>query len=67
MKLAEVFARDGMSFLASCQNLLSRPWVVDDLDDFKLKWSKKSWKKASFQLAISSLSVVPLDLRVKAS
>ncbi|XP_078444062.1 damage-control phosphatase At2g17340-like [Wolffia australiana] len=45
-QLAEVFARDGMSFLASCQNLVSRPWVIDDLDDFKLKWSKKTWKKA---------------------
>ncbi|KAK1266396.1 hypothetical protein QJS04_geneDACA014497 [Acorus gramineus] len=45
-QLAEVFARDGMSFLASCQNLVSRPWVIDDLENFKLKWSKKSWKKA---------------------
>ncbi|KAH7684362.1 AF1104-like protein [Dioscorea alata] len=45
-QLAEVFARDGMSFLASCQNLVSRPWVIDDLDAFKVKWSKKSWKKA---------------------
>lgn len=48
LKLAEVFSRDGMSFLASCQNLLPRPWVIDDLDTFKLKWSRKSWKKASF-------------------
>ncbi|KAK1256493.1 hypothetical protein QJS04_geneDACA010412 [Acorus gramineus] len=45
-ELAEVFARDGMSFLASCQNLASRPWVIDDLENFKLKWSMKSWKKA---------------------
>ncbi|XP_020593319.1 uncharacterized protein At2g17340-like isoform X2 [Phalaenopsis equestris] len=45
-QLAEVFARDGMSFLASCQNLLSRPWVIDDLDTFKGKWLNKSWKKA---------------------
>ncbi|XP_030461375.1 damage-control phosphatase At2g17340-like isoform X1 [Syzygium oleosum] len=45
-QLAEVFSRDGMSFLASCQNLLPRPWVIDDLDTLKLKWSKKSWKKA---------------------
>ncbi|XP_021811489.1 uncharacterized protein At2g17340-like [Prunus avium] len=45
-QLAEVFSKDGMSFLASCQNLVPRPWVIDDLDDFKLKWSKKSWKKA---------------------
>ncbi|TYK08134.1 DUF89 domain-containing protein [Cucumis melo var. makuwa] len=45
-QLAEVFSRDGMSFLASCQNLVPRPWVIDDLDTFKLKWSKKSWKKA---------------------
>ncbi|KAJ0011294.1 hypothetical protein Pint_34032 [Pistacia integerrima] len=45
-QLAEVFSRDGMSFLASCQNLVSRPWVIDDLETFKLKWSKKPWKKA---------------------
>ncbi|XP_059435336.1 damage-control phosphatase At2g17340-like [Corylus avellana] len=45
-QLAEVFSKDGMSFLASCQNLVPRPWVIDDLDNFKLKWSKKSWKKA---------------------
>ncbi|KAF3434895.1 hypothetical protein FNV43_RR21982 [Rhamnella rubrinervis] len=45
-QLAEVFSRDGMSFLASCQNIVPRPWVIDDLDNFKLKWSKKSWKKA---------------------
>lgn len=45
-QLAEVFAKDGMSFLASCQNLLSRPWVIDDLDVFKNKWTKKSWEKA---------------------
>ncbi|ONK68716.1 uncharacterized protein A4U43_C05F15160 [Asparagus officinalis] len=45
-QLAEVFARDGMSFMASCQNLVPRPWVIDDLDTFKTKWTKKSWKKA---------------------
>ncbi|OAY29044.1 damage-control phosphatase At2g17340 [Manihot esculenta] len=45
-QLAEVFSRDGMSFLASCQNLVPRPWVVDDFYTFKVKWSKKSWKKA---------------------
>ncbi|XP_060667530.1 damage-control phosphatase At2g17340-like [Ziziphus jujuba] len=45
-QLAEVFSRDGMSFLASCQNIVPRPWVIDDLDTFKLKWSKKPWKKA---------------------
>jgi hypothetical protein len=47
LKLAEVFAKDGMSFLASCQNLLSRPWVIDDLDAFKNKWTKKSWEKVN--------------------
>ncbi|KAG2706261.1 hypothetical protein I3760_05G095800 [Carya illinoinensis] len=45
-QLAEVFSKDGMSFLASHQNLVPRPWVIDDLDIFKLKWSKKPWKKA---------------------
>lgn len=44
-QLAEVFSKDGMSFLASCQNLVPRPWVIDDFDAFKLKWSKKPWKK----------------------
>ncbi|XP_020399257.1 pantothenate kinase 4 isoform X1 [Zea mays] len=46
-QLAEVFAKDGMSFLASCQNLVSRPWVIDDLDAFKSKWTKKSWEKVA--------------------
>jgi hypothetical protein len=47
LKLVEVFAKDGMSFLASFQNLLSRPWVIDDLDAFKDKWTKKSWEKVN--------------------
>jgi len=51
LKLAEIFSKDGMSFLASCQNLVPRPWVIDDLDTFKLKWSKKSWKKAGFMFS----------------
>ncbi|KAL3514926.1 hypothetical protein ACH5RR_021828 [Cinchona calisaya] len=45
-KLAELFSKDGISFLASCQNLVPRPWVVDDLDAFIAKWSRKAWKKA---------------------
>ncbi|CAM8920661.1 unnamed protein product [Rhodiola kirilowii] len=45
-KLAEVFSENGMSFLATCQNIVPRPWVIDDLDAFKLRWTKKSWKKA---------------------
>ncbi|GMP64503.1 hypothetical protein CsSME_00025747 [Camellia sinensis var. sinensis] len=44
-QLAELFSKDGMSFLASCQNLVPRPWVIDDLDAFILKWGRKSWKK----------------------
>ncbi|TKY51962.1 Domain of DUF89 [Spatholobus suberectus] len=44
-QLAEVFSRDEVSFLATCQNLVPRPWVIDDLETFKMKWSKKSWKK----------------------
>ncbi|XP_070677241.1 damage-control phosphatase At2g17340-like [Malus domestica] len=44
-QLAEIFSKDGMSFLASCQNLVPRHWVIDDMDAFKLKWTKKSWKK----------------------
>ncbi|KAL3843307.1 hypothetical protein ACJIZ3_000710 [Penstemon smallii] len=43
--LAELFAKDGMSFQASCQNLVPRPWVIDDLDKFISKWGRKSWKK----------------------
>ncbi|XP_006364340.1 uncharacterized protein At2g17340 isoform X1 [Solanum tuberosum] len=45
-QLAELFSRDGISFLASCQNLVPRPWVIDDLDTFITKWSRESWKKA---------------------
>ncbi|CAN1289437.1 Damage-control phosphatase At2g17340 [Linum perenne] len=47
-QLAEIFSKDGISFLASCQNIVPRPWVIDDLEAFKVRWSKKSWKKASF-------------------
>ena len=47
LKLAEVFSRDGMSFSVTCQNLVTWPWIIDDLESFKMKWSKKSWKKAS--------------------
>ncbi|CAH2076669.1 unnamed protein product, partial [Thlaspi arvense] len=45
-QLAEVFSKDGMSFLASCQNLVLRPWVIDDLDSFQARWIKNPWKKA---------------------
>ncbi|KAK6141106.1 hypothetical protein DH2020_025161 [Rehmannia glutinosa] len=45
-QLAELFAKDGMSFQASSQNLVPRPWVIDDLDNFISKWNRKSWKKA---------------------
>ncbi|KAK7841454.1 uncharacterized protein CFP56_015437 [Quercus suber] len=54
-QLAEIFSKDGMSFLASCQNLVPRPWVIDDLDTFKLKWSKKSWKKAGADIILGIL------------
>ncbi|KAL6211086.1 hypothetical protein ACLB2K_016314 [Fragaria x ananassa] len=57
-QLAEVFSKDGMSFLASCQNLVPRPWVIDDLDTFKLKWSKKSWKKAVIFVDNSGADVI---------
>ncbi|KAG0473615.1 hypothetical protein HPP92_015472 [Vanilla planifolia] len=57
-QLAEVFAKDGMSFLASCQNLVSRPWVIDDLDIFKAKWTKKSWKKAVIFVDNSGADVI---------
>ncbi|XP_068648040.1 damage-control phosphatase At2g17340-like [Aristolochia californica] len=57
-QLAEVFAKDGMSFLASCQSLVPRPWVIDDLDFFKLKWSRKSWKKAVIFVDNSGADIV---------
>ncbi|TQD83523.1 hypothetical protein C1H46_030904 [Malus baccata] len=31
-QFAEVFSNEGMSFFVSCQNLVPRPWVIDDLD-----------------------------------
>ncbi|KAM1742120.1 hypothetical protein ACFX12_012153 [Malus domestica] len=31
-QLAEVFSNKDMSFFVSCQNLVPRPWVIDDLD-----------------------------------
>ncbi|KAG4975040.1 hypothetical protein JHK87_031861 [Glycine soja] len=47
IKLAEVFSRDGVSFSITCQNLVPQPWIIDDdLETFRMAWSKKSWKKA---------------------
>ncbi|XP_019451305.1 PREDICTED: uncharacterized protein At2g17340-like isoform X2 [Lupinus angustifolius] len=43
--LAEVFSKEGISFLSTCQNLVPRPWVIDDLNTFKMKWINKPWKK----------------------
>nr|GEW35849.1 hypothetical protein [Tanacetum cinerariifolium] len=58
MKLAELFSKDGMSFLASCQNIVPRPWVIDDLDTFISKWAKKAWKKAVIFVDNSGADVV---------
>lgn len=67
LKLAEVFAKDGMSFLASCQNLVSRPWVIDDLDAFKHKWTKKSWEKVIYCFTVILLKLhLILNARDKA-
>ncbi|XP_057735594.1 damage-control phosphatase At2g17340-like isoform X1 [Arachis stenosperma] len=45
IELAEAFSRDGMSFSSACEKLVARPWIIDDLDTFKMKWRKKKWKK----------------------
>lgn len=45
-KLAELFASNSMSFVNSYEKLLPRPWVIDDLEQFRLRWLRKSWKKA---------------------
>jgi hypothetical protein len=34
-----------MNFQDSFDKLLPRPWVIDDLDQFKQKWLRKPWKK----------------------
>ncbi|CAI9284746.1 unnamed protein product [Lactuca saligna] len=57
-QLAELFSKDGMSFLASCQNIVPRPWVIDDLDAFISKWSKKPWKKAVIFVDNSGADIV---------
>ncbi|KAJ6792926.1 uncharacterized protein M6B38_381690 [Iris pallida] len=57
-QLAEVFARGGMSFVASCQNLVARPWVIDDLDKYKVKWTKRSWEKAVIFVDNSGADVI---------
>ncbi|XP_039014600.1 damage-control phosphatase At2g17340-like isoform X1 [Hibiscus syriacus] len=57
-ELAKVFSRDGMPFLASCQNLVPRPWVIDDLDTFIAKSSRKSWKKAIIFVDNSGADVI---------
>ncbi|KAL6965182.1 pantothenate kinase [Sarracenia purpurea var. burkii] len=57
-QLAELFSEDGMSFLASCQNLVPRPWVIDDLDAFLLKWGRKSWKKVVIFIDNSGADII---------
>jgi hypothetical protein len=44
-KLAEIYSSSGMNFQDSFDKLLPRPWVIDDLDQFKQKWLRKPWKK----------------------
>lgn len=65
VKLAEMFAKDGMSFLASCQNLLPRPWVIDDLDAFKSKWTQKTWKKVILPTQKKKIQIDVLVFRLK--
>ncbi|CAA0827726.1 Uncharacterised conserved protein (UCP030210 [Striga hermonthica] len=57
-QLAEIFAKDGMSFQASCQNLVPRPWVIDDLNKFILKWARRSWKKAVILVDNSGADII---------
>ncbi|CAH2051462.1 unnamed protein product, partial [Thlaspi arvense] len=57
-QLAEVFSRDGISFLATSQNLVPRPWVIDDLENFQAKWINKSWKKAVIFVDNSGADIV---------
>ncbi|PWA60907.1 hypothetical protein CTI12_AA373690 [Artemisia annua] len=57
-QLAELFSKDGMSFLASCQNIVPRPWVIDDLDTFISKWAKRAWKKAVIFVDNSGADIV---------
>ncbi|CAN6450773.1 unnamed protein product [Victoria cruziana] len=57
-QLAEMFARNGMSFMATCEGLVPRPWVIDNLDIFKHKWSRKSWKKAVIFVDNSGADVI---------
>jgi hypothetical protein len=49
-KLAEIYSSSGMSFQDSFEKLLPRPWVIDDLDQFKQKWLRKPWKKVGIVL-----------------
>lgn len=42
----------------SCQNLVPRPWVIDDLDKFIANWCKKSWKKAVIFVDNSGTDVI---------
>ncbi|EPS59987.1 hypothetical protein M569_14816, partial [Genlisea aurea] len=57
-QLAELFAKDGMSFRASCQNLVPRPWVIDDTESFVSKFVQKVWKKVVVFVDNSGADVV---------
>ncbi|KAI3753016.1 hypothetical protein L2E82_25060 [Cichorium intybus] len=45
-QLANLFSKDGMSFLVNCQNIVYRSYAIDNLDTLIPKWGKKPWKKA---------------------
>jgi hypothetical protein len=57
-KLAEIYSSSGMNFQDSFDKLLPRPWVIDDLDQFKQKWLRKPWKKAVIFVDNSGADVV---------
>ncbi|CAK9220477.1 unnamed protein product [Sphagnum troendelagicum] len=57
-QLAEIYSSSGMNFQDSFDKLLPRPWVIDDLDQFKQKWLRKPWKKAVIFVDNSGADVV---------
>ena len=48
LQTVNMFEKEGVNFETVFERLLPRPWVIDDLDQFKSAFIKKTWKKVDF-------------------
>lgn len=51
MQTIDLFEKGELSFEKSFQQLLPRPWVVDNVDQFVDAWTDKQWRKVRLMAA----------------